>query len=662
MSKVLRVVGVVAGVVAFAASVAMTFGATAFLGVSLATVAAAASAVSAIAMAGAQALQKPPDMKGTVNEVVIGANMPVPYGMGRTYVGGMKIYDDATGNQEVDNKWRTQIMIGSHGGPIEAFESFLGDYTALPVENTAGGLLSGDINGFYDSFLWINTRKGLRPDTALTPGATEQPNFRGWTANHKLSGMACWAITMEFDEKGKRFASGIPAWGVVAKWVKVYDPRKDSTYPGGSGTHLWHDESTWEWSENAALHALTYARGRFMGPNNVKVVGCGVPKEAIDIAAFVELANVCDANGWKMGGFVYEGPGISKWDNLKRILDAAIAKPVWVGGILTVSMSAPKVALDTITMDDIGDGEIVVPAMLPWKGKFNTIVPRYRSEAHRWDYVQANAVTQSTYVTEDGETKTDERQYDLIQNKDLAAQHAAYDLVNEREFGPISLPCKSRLRAYRPGECLELDLPELGLNNQLAVIVGKTVDPVTGSVMFEFMSETPTKHDYALGQTGVAPPTPSIVPPETVDNTVAEQAGLTEALVSQLIATSAATGMTFNVSSTGVVNISAHTRIYSDKTVAVNAGGPISTGADADDLILVYYDDPLREGGAVTYQVLILDEGVGEIDSAFASANNPYRHFVASKKVPASGTTSGGTAIGSGGGGIIYPQAGSVYQ
>jgi hypothetical protein len=51
MSKALRTVGTVAGVVAFAASVALTAGATAFAGAALTTFASPASRVSAKATA-----------------------------------------------------------------------------------------------------------------------------------------------------------------------------------------------------------------------------------------------------------------------------------------------------------------------------------------------------------------------------------------------------------------------------------------------------------------------------------------------------------------------------------------------------------------------------------------------------------------------------------
>ena len=53
----------------------------------------------------------------------------------------------------------------------------------------------------------------------------------------------------------------LPQLGAYGQWVKAYDPRLDSSFPGGSGSHVLGDESTYEWTENPALHAATYAYG-----------------------------------------------------------------------------------------------------------------------------------------------------------------------------------------------------------------------------------------------------------------------------------------------------------------------------------------------------------------------------------------------------------------
>lgn len=516
MSKVAKTVGIIAGVVALSIALPGVGTALGLSAATTATVASVASAISAAAMAVSQATMKPPDMRGTINEVMIGSNMPVPYAVGRTYVGGNKVYEDSANTNNYD---RTQIFVYSHAGPIEEFQALQADFTTIAFSTSAGGLIAGVAAGYYGAdggYLWADSRKGLRPDTALAAFAGRAA-FRDWGASHKLSGMACASVTMEFDEDGKRWSSGIPQWGMVGKWVKAYDPRLDGTYPGGSGPQRWADEATWTWTENPALHALAYARGRFM--NGKKVVGAGLAREAILVDRFVTMANLAEANGWTCGGVVYEAPGLNKWDNLKRFLAAAAAEPVWVGGMLGLRLSAPVTPLDTISADDLADGPIEIKAMRSWHERMNTVVPRYRSEAHKWDYVQAEAVTATTYVTEDGETKTQEIQFDLVQDKDQAAELAAYAIVNGREFS-VSLTVKPRLMAFRPGEALELDIPEAGLNGQAAVITARRIDPATGMISLTLDSETSAKHAFALGRTGTAPPTPTIYSPEEIDEAV----------------------------------------------------------------------------------------------------------------------------------------------
>lgn len=655
MSKPLKTIAIIAGVVVLAAALAPVFGIAAPFA-SWATIAAVASAVSAGASMGAAALQKPPDMKGTISQVMIGANMPIIYALGLSYIGGGLIYDKSSDG--ADNDERTQMFVYSAAGPIDSFQSFLADYTPITFSATSGGIIQGTAVGFYDDFMWANSRLGARPDTALSAVTGMTGALAEWGSAYKLSGYACAMVSMEFDEDGKRYASGIPQYGMIGKWVKIYDPRLDSTYPGGSGSHDWDDESTWAWSENPGLHALTYARGRFM--NDIKIVGPGIAKESIDIPAFVELANICDANDWTCGGAVYEGPGLSKWDNLKRILQAAAAEPVWVGGVLTVKASAPKISLDTITGDDLASDDVEVRAMGNWKDRQNSIVPRYRSPDHKWEYVQADAVTNTTYVTEDGELKTDEVQFDLVQEVTQAAELAAYTLVNRREFGPIRLSVKPRLILYRPGDALTVNIPEAGLTNELCVIIARSVDPATGSIQLTLESETTAKHAYALGQTGTAPPTPTIVDPEDVDTIIADNS-LTTAQITQLISSSYTTGLTFTLDSAGDVVVSTHDRVYSDKVVSVT-GDTVLTAAVPGDLVLIYYDDADRAGGAVTYAALVVAGGVGETDSAFASSANPYRHFVAVKEVPAAGSSGGGSGAGSGGGGSMPGGGGGLVN
>ncbi|MFV3440459.1 hypothetical protein ACNJIQ_21040, partial [Mycobacterium tuberculosis] len=113
-------------------------------------------------------------------------------------------------------------------------------------------------------------------------------------------------------------------------------------------------------------------------------------------------------------------------------------------------------------------------------------------------------------VEVDGEVKRAERQFNLVQDKDQAAELAAYELYDRRELGEIELVVKPRLRRYGPGDMLIVDLPDDGLAQQPCVILKRQPMPDRMAWKFTLMGETVGKHAFALGQTAVAPPIPAL--------------------------------------------------------------------------------------------------------------------------------------------------------
>jgi len=508
MSKTLRTVGMVAGLVALAATgvgaIAAAGGATAL---AAGSVAGYASAAAAIANIGALATAKTPPARGSVSGITIGGDQPTPILIGETYYGGSRQYQDGYGPtlDKVPNPYAFIVDVYSGAGPVDGVVDYLADFAPLGIP-PAGGAATGYAGGF----LWAGRQLGAVPEgAALSPRYAGAPN---WGAAYKLSGKAAIGWSLLFDRKGKVFASGVPQLGAIWRGVRVYDPRLDGTYPGGIGPQRIDDETTWAWSENPGLHGLAYAYGRYQ--RAVKVAGVGIPADGLNLEDFVHLANVCDANGWKVGGVVFEpatGAASSRWQNLKDILAAGGAEPCFRGGRLGLKVSAPRLALDTITEADLADDDIVTGAMQGWEGRLNTLIPKYRSRDHKWEYVQSTApVTIASYVAEDGEVKREERQFNLVQHKDQAAQLCAYELLDRRELGDIEIVCKPRLRRYGPGDLLIVDIKEAGLIAQPCVILKRTLDPATMTVRFVMRGETPAKHAFALGQVGVAPPTPAI--------------------------------------------------------------------------------------------------------------------------------------------------------
>lgn len=650
MSKVLKVVGTVAGIVALSIAIPGAGTAIGLSAASAASVSAIASSVAAVASIGSAILAKPPKqtVSGSLSQVIIAGEALSPYIIGETYSGGVLRYDKGWGGKvgDVQNPYRALVTVHSVAGPVQSLEGVYLDFEAQTISGTAA-------TGYYADFLWRDYQLGARPESSAL--AAHWAGMPEWGSTSKLSSKAAIIWSLKFDKEGKRYSGGVPQLGAVWKGVKVYDPRLDSTYPGGSGAHRADDESTWTYSDNPALHALTYAIGRHhwvtvyydpismtftpITPYRKKLFGIGIPLDGIDVASFVAHANVCDANGWVAGGIIYE-PG-DRWDNLKAILAAGSAEPVFSGARLSVRYDAPRVSIATITGDDLADGEVKVRAMQSWRDRLNSVIPKYRSSAHRWEYVAAEAVTVSTYVTEDGEEKPQEIQWNLVQDKDQAAQLAAYRLVNGRELA-VEMTLKANARFWQPGDMLTLNIPEAGLESQKAVLLRRTVDPAAMTVQATFIGETAAKHAFALGQTGVAPPTPSLLSPQERDEAATVNAP-PEGFFQSLITTSSQGTVSISGTSS-TLTISNHDRIYADKTVAVT--GATVTGLAANTAYWLYYDDLDRVGGAVAWNATT------DFFTAQTSAANPGRHYGGFSATDVSGGT------GTSGGGSLPPGAG----
>lgn len=91
---------------------------------------------------------------------------------------------------------------------------------------------------------------------------------------------------------------------IRGKGAYFYDPRMDGTVAGGVGAHRADNQATWAWSDtacrNPALALLFYLLGWKIGSE--LSVGKGIPMARIDLASFAVAANICDENVTKVGG------------------------------------------------------------------------------------------------------------------------------------------------------------------------------------------------------------------------------------------------------------------------------------------------------------------------------------------------------------------------
>jgi len=512
MTKVLQAVAVVVAIAAAiptggaSAAAAGTLLSSA-IGVSVSTASLIAASVGLASGLLTTLTAKTPAMEGGQTEWQSDPNGPIPIVFGDTQAAPSIIYRKTSAKSGgTKNKYQFLCGVISGCGPIEAIDAVLID--------DAVATFSGD-NAVSPSRLhdrvYRRTQLGNTPEASALTVSGPWSSLPNWGATSKLSGYAAAMMAYVFDGKGDHTFTQVPTTQFRVRGVKCYDPRKDSTYPGGSGSQRAADRTTWAYTTNPYVQAITYAIGWHAGPNAIRVGGVGMPMTSIDLPAYVEAANIADANGWISGGRVLSSD--DKWETLKALCQAGGGEPVRLGATLSCIINTPRVPIGTITRNDL-IGNASVTTTQTRRDRVNGIIPTYRSEDHEFEQVPAGVVRNAAYLAQDGGIeRTKEITYPMVQcyagaRPDQVAQLAGYDIANAREAGPAVFPLKLRWLGYRAGDCLTIEnTPEFGyLAGKDVIVLRRQLDPDTASVVLTMREETPSKHPWALGLTGTAAP------------------------------------------------------------------------------------------------------------------------------------------------------------
>jgi hypothetical protein len=524
MAMVLAAVGTAVtwvGTTAAAISASASFYLASVTGMSWVAAGTVVSAVSQLALSAATTALMTPSIGRGGSPIAFKADPSAPISgvMGRFGVGGRQLHANVWGKDNLFLSFAVALSLG----PIQSVEGFTASGEAVTFPGAQGLAAATEP---YINKMWQTYRLGLPTDAYLSPptGVSDgTPTMSEWTSAHTLPGFAQTFWTMKNNSKREGYQSGVPAplWTLLG--MKVYDPRLDSTYPGGSGAQRRTDWSTWTYSANPYLHALAWVRGhhKLVAGGTIdltkRLAGVGAPDAAIDFAAFVEGANVADANSWTISGEWTTAD--DKWQTLAAMLQAGGGVPISQGAQISCMVEAPRTSLMTVTGADIV-GSVSLNVMASRRDRPNTVIPRVRLEAHKFEEVALGAVTSATYVTEDAEEKrVIETSYRFVGVAKQGAELAGYGLANTRETLKASIPCKPYLLGLRAGDAFTVTEPELGLSAQKFVVMRRSFDPSSSIVTLDVRSETDAKHAYALGQSADAPASPSLTAPDPVPTT-----------------------------------------------------------------------------------------------------------------------------------------------
>ncbi|QDK32666.1 DUF1983 domain-containing protein [Sphingomonas sp. IC081] len=486
-----------------AGSIMTAVGVTAAIaGISLATIATVAGvALMAVSMLTMQVPK--PDSTGQQLDTKLSAKAPVPVLYGHTATGGTLIYRELSGKK---NGKLFMAMALSAAGPIAGVEYAYANDVGLNFYGNPSSTISMVTATTPSSKKLYRNKLAQRWLPGETPSTTTiSQGFGGYGPAPKNPGLASGhALALVYaDYDSDQFPQGLPKMLWTVRGVKVYDPRKDSTYPGGSGSHRLENAATWEFSENPFLCALHWTLGKF--ENGRKVVGIGAKSSEVDFPAFVRGANVADANGWKCGGVAATSD--DKFAVLSTILAAGGGVPIARGAQISCHVNTPLTTTATITAADIvRDIEIQNSSSL--RSRYNTVIPTYREPSQFWEIISGEQVTSSVYVEEDGGFQASkEVEFTMVQQAAQAHQLATYNLVNSREMLTFTLGLKLRSLSFRVGDAVMVAVPEIAAGSVKCLVINREYNPSDQVVTLTLKSENDAKHAFALGQSQVAPPT-----------------------------------------------------------------------------------------------------------------------------------------------------------
>lgn len=494
-----------------AAAAGASAAASAGIGATLTSI--AGNVLMNVAISAAMSIFQPQvGVAGRTFEWTLDPDGPIPFAAGRIGVPGSAVYRKTFGP---DLMYYGIPSVISGAGPIAAFEGFMADDETVTFDGSGKAVSSQ-----YAGELWYKNKLGTQPDTAITSptGLKNGATLPGWTSAHRLSGKASYMIVMGENSKGTAFPTGEVKPLITLRGLLVYDPRKDSTYPGGSGEHRLSNPLTWEYSANPILWALKWTLGLWEGPNgkgapqvDYQVGGIGAKLSGIDVPAFVAAANVADANGWTCAA--YPTTDDDKHQVLTGFLQAGGAIYAQrAGKISCIQRAAPRTSIVTISAYDTA-GPLEIDTAASRIDRINTLRPRFWSEPHRWQMTALDQeVTAQAYRDEDGGVRPAGIDYPYVTDAVQASQLAALQIANTREGIAGVIPLKPHLQRIRPGDAFTITEAGFVLNGLKCLCLNTDYDPATGVVRVSFVSETDAKYPFALGQ-DPTPPTPQVLTP-----------------------------------------------------------------------------------------------------------------------------------------------------
>ena len=377
---------------------------------------------------------------------------------------------------------------------------------------------SGGVTGTYSSYLTVTTRtEGTDANYISINGGSK------WGSSRRLTGCAYVHLRIKRTGNTKKAESplvgGLPSRvTIIGNGAALYDPRKDSTVPGGSGSHRATDQGTWgaytdaDDTDNPVLQLLWWLIGWKI--NGKLSVGCGVPYTRIDMESFITAANNCDesvalATGGTQKRYRASGTA-SDADDRMEIVNTLLASMN-----ATLRDNAGKLSV-TVMNNDLADyvldlDENDMLSSFDWQ-QTRGLTENYNIARGRYVDPSQNSLYQMVDYPEVGFASSDG--IERVMSVDLSyiedgrrAQRIAKQILQRNQYrGMLSATFNAKAMGCQVGDIVRLNLEALGWSNKPFRVVSQEIR-FDGQVPLALIEENAAI--YAWDRDDVAPVTPT---------------------------------------------------------------------------------------------------------------------------------------------------------
>jgi hypothetical protein len=335
----------------------------------------------------------------------------------------------------------------------------------------------GGAQGIYVGYLTI---------TAILEGSSSAYHTvnagYNWGSAQRLTGCASIHIRIKRSGSASPFASGLPGRVTVrGKGIPLYDPRRDSTVAGGSGTMRANDQTTWAYApggteigQNLALQSLTYLLGWKIGGK--VAVGRGVPPARLNLAAWITAANLCDETVTTASGTQprYHGAGLCTeadrptdvLQNFASSCNGRFRESVGQLELVIMHNDLAGASSDPGLTDDDVIGAFVWNSDPALEQTYNIVRGRYTDPSNASLY-QLVDYPEISLTSTDGIDRILQLDLPWVQDAAMAQRIAKQTLERKQYQRSFSAPFGERAAQYSVGDVVPLTFSPLGFSRRL---------------------------------------------------------------------------------------------------------------------------------------------------------------------------------------------------